>query len=435
MGAHLSYLQKENLWLVGLGILLLIVGVVAVRRIQAGPPKTVVFAAGPRDGAYYRLAQQYSEKLEAKGLEVKILATGGSLENLRLLEKRQADIAFVQSGLGANIPSLSTLGSVYPEPLWLFCREPVDRVTDLHGKTVAIGDTDSGTREVALAILGDAKMSQKLKTVAIGGAQAEEKLLAGDVDAAFYVGSASVASIRTLATHPDIHLADFERVQAYARYHSSLTAVTLYAGMLDLGKDIPPRDTHLLATTATLVVSDQFHYALVTLFLQTAQQIHQAAGPFREYGEFPSPRLVSLPLLPEAEQFYQRGPSFFFRHLPFYFAAAVDRLLILLLPLLTLLLPLMRFVPPVYGYFLKRQLFQRQEILQSIELDEVKGEERAQRLADLERELPRLKKLPPAYQNEVFLLQLRLERVKQEIEPKLEEQKESSAEAKLVQER
>jgi len=373
-------------------------------------------AAGPKGGAYFRFAQQYAAKLAVKGLDVKVLETGGSLENLRLLREGKADIGFVQSGLGSQNDNLQALGSTFLEPLWLFTRteKPVEHVTELFGKSVAIGDTDSGTREVVLTVLDDTKMRGKLKTLSLGRQEAKDKLIAGEIDAAFFVGSPSVEAIRTLAETPGIQIANFRRVQAYARYHSSLSHVTLYAGMLDLADDIPPDDKQLLASAANLVVSENFHYALVTLFLQTAREIHQGAGAFQSYGEFPSPRLVSLPLVPEADNFYKNGPSFFFRHLPFFWAATVDRLLILLLPFLTLLLPLVRFLPPFYGWMLKRKLFKRQDILQAIELNEsdLSDEERLDKLTELEAELPELKQLPAAYQNEVFLLQLRMEKVR-----------------------
>ena len=237
----LSHQQKESLLISVVVVFSVLVLLIVAGRTEAGPPHKVVFAAGSKGGAYYTFAQEYARRLQGKGLEVTVLETGGSLENLRLLREQKADIGFVQSGLGSPDDNLSTLGSTFLEPLWLFTRteKPVTRVTELLGKKVAIGDTDSGTREVALAVLRDTKMVEKLKTVAISGEEAKRALVEGKVDAAFFVGSPSVKAVRELATDPDIQLADFERVQAYARYHSSLTHVTLYAGMLDLSRDIP----------------------------------------------------------------------------------------------------------------------------------------------------------------------------------------------------
>lgn len=411
--------DKETQLYVTLTVISLLLLILVLGRVQAGPPSQVTFAAGSRTGAYYKFALQYKERLAANGLEVVVLETGGSLENLRLLREGKADIAFIQSGLSPDGSQLQSLGSVFPEPLWLFTRgeEPLTRMNQLLGKSVAIGTTDSGTREVALSILDDAKMREKLRTVSVGGEEAKQQLLNGELDAAFFVGAQSVQAVKELAVDPSVQLADFDRVQAYARYHSSLFPVTLYAGMLDLPQDLPPKDVHLLSTACSLVVSEDFHYALVTLFLQTANSIHRAPGPFQTYGEYPSPKNVTLPLMPEAEQFYESGPSFFFRYLPFFWAATFDRLIILLLPLVTLLFPLFRVAPPLYGWILRRKLLKKQEILRDVEINE-HGLSHAQRkavLKELTEQLAELKNLPPNYQNDVFLFQLRLERVQDQL--------------------
>lgn len=412
--------DKEAQFYIVLTVISLILIAIIVARVQAGPPDRVTFAAGSKGGAYYKFAQQYKEHMKADGLQVDVLETGGSLENLRLLQEGKADIGFVQSGLSPTDSNLASLGSVFPEPLWLFTRteKPLTKMNELIGMTVAIGALDSGTREVAVTILRDGKLVSKLKTVSVGGDEAADQLLKGELDGAFFVGSPSVDSIRRLALEPDIKLADFERVQAYARYHSSLSAVTLYAGMLDLSKDIPPQDVQLLSTSCSLVVAEDFHYALVTLFLQEITKIHQHPGAFQVYGEFPSPQNVTLPLLPEAEKFYKDGPSFFFRYLPFYWAAMVDRLIILLVPLLTLLFPIFRIAPPLYGWILRRKLLVKQEILGDIEVneDELTLAERKEKLQELFQEIRSLKNLPPNYQNDVFLFQLRLERVQEQLE-------------------
>ncbi len=165
--AKLSHRRREILLVVSL-----VAGVLALMswfggRVKAGPPRSVTLAAGPKGGAYFRFAQQYAAKLAVKGLDVKVLETGGSLENLRLLREGKADIGFVQSGLGSQNDNLQALGSTFLEPLWLFTRteKPVEHVTELFGKSVAIGDTDSGTREVVLTVLDDTKMRGKLKTL------------------------------------------------------------------------------------------------------------------------------------------------------------------------------------------------------------------------------------------------------------------------------
>lgn len=392
----------------------------ALARVKSAPPRSIVFAAGPRSGAYYDFARQYAELLAEEGLRVEIRETQGSLENLKLIGEGRADIGLVQSGIKGKYPErIRALASLYLEPLWVFTRDGSPRLlSDLKGQHLAIGPAGSGTREVAMALLSDNQLLDQVTTLSMSSEEAERALMEGEVDAAFFVGSARMPVIRRLVSQPELALMDFSRAKAYSRYHSSLDEVILHEGMLDLAKNIPSQSKRLIAPAATLVVSDEFHYSLVYMILRAAKKLHQEAGPFRDRGRFPAPDLCSFPLTREAETFFERGPSFLYRHLPFYLAATVDRLFILSLPFLTLLLPLLRFFPPFYSWLLKSRIYARQKRLQKIEAEigETEVEELLKRLAELEEELSVLKSLPPARQNDVFLLQLQMKEVRKQLE-------------------
>jgi hypothetical protein len=75
-----------------------------------------------------------------------------------------------------------------------------------------------------------------------------------------------------------VALLDFAQAEAYARRFPFLQAVTLPRGLVDLAADSPPRDIHLLATTATLLVHEDLHPALQQLRLQSAVQGVQQFG-------------------------------------------------------------------------------------------------------------------------------------------------------------
>ena len=97
--------------------------------------------------------------LARNGVKLKILPSQGSLENLkRLLDPSfRVDIGFVQGGVagGLNIDKLVSLGSISYEPLLVFYRsvKPVDLLSQLNGKRLAIGPEGSGTRSLALILL------------------------------------------------------------------------------------------------------------------------------------------------------------------------------------------------------------------------------------------------------------------------------------------
>jgi len=49
------------------------------------PPHSIAMATGPEGGGYYEIGRQYQELLARSGVELRLVTTAGSLENLALL--------------------------------------------------------------------------------------------------------------------------------------------------------------------------------------------------------------------------------------------------------------------------------------------------------------------------------------------------------------
>src|SRR5262249_29202374 len=90
------------------------------------PPHTIVMATGAEGGAYYEFGKRYQEALAKAGVQLKLVPTGGSVENLRLLRDRRSGVgvALIQGGtFGADdAQDVESLGTLFYEPLWLFVR-------------------------------------------------------------------------------------------------------------------------------------------------------------------------------------------------------------------------------------------------------------------------------------------------------------------------
>ena len=82
------------------------------------------------------------------------------------------------------------------------------------------------------------------------------------------------------------------------------------------------------------------------------------AGPgvFNAAGQFPAPQATDLALSAEARHYYKSGRPYLQRHLPFWLAAFVERVLILLLPLLGVMVPLVRLAPSLYAWRIRRRI-------------------------------------------------------------------------------
>lgn len=351
----------------------------AYQFVDPAPPRHLTIATGREDGAYYAFGQRYQEILGRAGIEVELLSSKGSVENLELLtagDKREGgpvDLAFVQSGVGdpRGYPGLVALGSLYYEPLWIFSRGNAapTRLSELAGRRLAIGAAGSGTRYVVLQLLAANGIGADDGTVfeALGGSEAAAALQTGLVDGAFFVTARRNGAVGELLAQQGISLMSFERAAAYERRFSHLDAVTLPEGVLDLAEDRPMRDVTLISPLATFVARDDLHPALIDLVMLAARDIHSGAGLFEEADAFPSPQNVDFPLSEDAARFYRSGPSFLRRVLPFWVATFIERTWILILPLVTLMIPLMRIAPPAYRWQVRRRIYRWYRDLRDLE--------------------------------------------------------------------
>ena len=146
-------------WGVSVGVCLLLLAATYFLFVKAPPPRTITIATGSRDGAYYRYALQYAELLRQDGITLEVRETRGSVENLQLLgdDASGVSVAILQSGVaeGEAAEKIAALGSLYHEPLWIFYRghQPLQRVSELAGKRLAIGPPGSGSRAAAMEVL------------------------------------------------------------------------------------------------------------------------------------------------------------------------------------------------------------------------------------------------------------------------------------------
>jgi hypothetical protein len=175
--------------------------------------------------------------------------------------------------------------------------------------------------------------------------------------------------------------------------------------VVDLAKDVPPADVHLVAPTAALVAKRGTHPALIQLFVQGAQQIHGGAGWFQRKGEFPSAKNTEFPLAKEADRYYRNGPPLLQHYLPFWLANLVDRMWVALVSIIAILIPLSRIVPPLYEFRIRSRIFRWYGQLRAVE------EAQGQRPNDeLEKELNAIESrvelvsVPLSYANQLYAL-------------------------------
>jgi TRAP-type uncharacterized transport system substrate-binding protein len=104
----------------------------AVFLLSTMPPRSIMMATGPEGGGDYEIGRQYQELLARTGVELRLVATAGSVENLALLRDPHSgvNIALVQGGsVGQAAGELESLGTLFYEPLWIFHRGGLEGAT------------------------------------------------------------------------------------------------------------------------------------------------------------------------------------------------------------------------------------------------------------------------------------------------------------------
>jgi len=417
--------MKDFLKVYGPILLLILAGfLVTWHFIAPAPPRHLRLAAGQPGGAYAEFAKRYQAALAENGITVEIVPTAGSVQNLALLNAPDSgvDIAFVQGGTGdpATEPDLRSIASLYYEPVWLFVRgNPPERLSALHGKRIALGIEGSGTRSVALMLLAANGIDgSNASLITLGGKDAAAALKAGRIDALFSVGAARDPTIDDLMLTSGINLVEFTQAQAYSRQFRFLSVITLPRGLINLDKDVPGRDYHLVAPAAALVARDSLHPALVDLFVAAATTLHGQGQDFERPGEFPSDLHLDFPLSKEAARVLTGGPSFLRRYLPFWAAVFVERTWILILPLITITIPLLRIAPPAYRWQIQRKILRRYRDLRLLEarvsLASDAGERQVllEKVVKLQRDAAELH-LPVGFAGDLYQLRQDIDYVKQ----------------------
>jgi TRAP transporter TAXI family solute receptor len=406
-------------------IVFLVIGllIAAYWWLQPQPPKHVTLATGPTGSAYAQFGKRYAEALKHSGIEVELKATSGSTENLQLLRTGGADVGFVRGGsadpVADEAAGLSSLGSLFFEPVWLFYRtdsaQKIDRktatltsLTQLRGLRVNVDMPGSGLPEIMERLFKANKLGPDDVLLSnLEQASAAAALDAGLLDAIVLSSAPQSPQVQHLLRSGEIKLMDFGQADAYSRRFPFLSAVTLPRGVVDLSKDMPPHDVTLLAATTSLLSREETHPALRQLFAQAAQTVHSGAGWFNRARDFPNTRTSELPVSPEGDRAINGTPPVWQRYLPFWASNLVERMWLVLGGLLVLMLPLSRVIPPLYQFRVRRRVFRWYARLRDIEakVDARRGERDTllKELDELDRVVNKVA-VPLSYADELYAL-------------------------------
>lgn len=342
-----------------------ILAAVALYFWQPAPPSTITIATGPAESNFQVFAERYKKILAKNGVTLVIVPSEGSLDNLKKLTQPEArvDVALVQGGMSGAVDTsnLRSLGSLFNEPIIIAYRnpQPIQRLSELQGKRIAIGSDGSGGRYLAERLLRANGIQEGGSTtlLALTGQAALDSLTRNEIDALIMQDdSVSLDTLRKTLLASDIRLFDFPQADAYVRRFRFLSKLEIPAGTFDLGRNLPAASLDMLAAPVELIARDDLHPALSDLLIEAAREVHGRGGIFQRPGEFPAPLEHEYPVSADAARYYQSGKGFVYRHLPFWLASLASRIAALLVPLAVIIVPLTPFVPAILGWRAKSRI-------------------------------------------------------------------------------
>ena len=155
-------------------VLILIFGVLWI--LIPPPPKSIEMATGFPTGLYYQFGERLKKELASEGVNLEVKATGGTIDNLALLNDPKSGVAYamIQGGVAdiGKYPNLVSIAGMFYEPIWVWYREPsfkneggrLQVLGQLKGKRVAIGNEGSGTLALSTTLLRSEEHTSELQS-------------------------------------------------------------------------------------------------------------------------------------------------------------------------------------------------------------------------------------------------------------------------------
>lgn len=258
-------------------------------------------ATGGTGGTYYPLGGALSNILNNAGVNYTATAqaTGASKENVELVTREDAEIAFIQNDVayyavngtdtfeGEKKPSLRGLACLYPEIVQIVASDDsgIKTIDDLKGKRVAVGSPGSGVEVNVKQILDihGITYDDLGKVDFLSFSEAADQIKSGQIDATFLTAAIPSSAITELATTHDVHLVPIAEDKAEALIAKYPFYVNLHITPSEYkGQD---EEISVVAVQSMLAVdermADEDAYNIVKLLfenLDTMKESHARGG-------------------------------------------------------------------------------------------------------------------------------------------------------------
>ena len=286
--------------------------------------KNYILATGGTSGTYYpfggAIANVWNTKLD--NMNVTAQATGASAENLRLINKGEAEFAIVQNDVmdyayngtdlfaGEKLTNIMTIGTMYPEVVQIAVSKAsgIKSVADFKGKRISVGAAGSGVEFNAKQIMeGYGLTFDDIKKSNLSFKESADGIQNGTLDGCFITAGVPNAALQELAFTAGLTLipvdgAAADKICAKYGYYTK----TVIPGGTYKGTD---EDVGALAIMATLAVSskldEQTVYDMTKALFSNLTDLGNGHAKGKEVSPETAITGVSVPFHPGAIKYYK----------------------------------------------------------------------------------------------------------------------------------
>jgi TRAP transporter TAXI family solute receptor len=247
-------MKKSYLLLVMLPALLVLAGLTGCGGSSLSRTEYTI-ATGSKSGVYFPIGEALAMILKQAfpDVNLNVMETAGSVENLQLLRDGKVDMALVQNDIafyavegeamfnGQKITNISGIATLFPEVVQIVVRKEtgIKALADLAGHKIAVGNKDSGTYYNAQQLLTIAKVLEQVDHQYINAGDAMKEMQEGRIDGFIFTSGLPNPSIIELARKVEVSLVAVEPdmvqklVSAYSFYYPSNIAANQYPGQTE----------------------------------------------------------------------------------------------------------------------------------------------------------------------------------------------------------
>ncbi|MCR4900772.1 MAG: TAXI family TRAP transporter solute-binding subunit [Treponema sp.] len=297
---------------------------ILVTGCSGNTTKNYILATGGTSGTYYpfggAIANVWNSKIE--NMNVTAQATGASAENLRLINKGEAEFAIVQNDVmdyayngtdlfaGEKLSNIMTIGTMYPEVVQIAVSKAsgITSVADFKGKRISVGAAGSGVEFNAKQIMeGYGLTFDDIKKSNLSFKESADGIQNGTLDGCFITAGVPNAALQELAFTAGLILIPVDgqaadRICAKYGYYTK----TVIPGGTYKGTD---EDVGALAIMATLAVSSKLDentvYEMTKTLFDNLTDLGNGHAKGKEVSAKTAVTGVSVPFHPGAIKYYK----------------------------------------------------------------------------------------------------------------------------------